>query len=172
MLESTRTFQSFIQSQNTHTKAENSPDEHPRKRVDRGTWHCSEGPQILVLTRRDDAAVLVFPRPHAVLGYHKMNSANVYLGFGMRKSKKVKIVVTDQRSGKPFTLKIRKNKPIKCSTAKRICIVCRSAVLHKNSNDYESKCCKTCKTDAHPGCQPSGPVASRSRPTGKGQTAS
>jgi hypothetical protein len=62
----------------------------------------------------------------------------------------IQIAVIDQRTGEEEQLGVRKNIPSKCSTPRRVCIRCRSAVIHKLSRFYESKVCEVCteKEDA------------------------
>lgn len=48
------------------------------------------------------------------------------------------------KSSKGFLVKKRANKPVGCSTPRRVCISCQVAVISKLDSCYESKICKAC----------------------------
>lgn len=50
-------------------------------------------------------------------------------------------------SGKPIKIQIRKNVPTGCKTPKRICILCQTTIIPKQSKRYETKVCETCFTE-------------------------
>lgn len=53
-------------------------------------------------------------------------------------------IVAVYRSENGIKVKVRKNKPAKCSTPKRVCIKCRANIISKNDSNYNSKVCKQC----------------------------
>lgn len=58
-----------------------------------------------------------------------------------------KVTVTKKKEDgkiKKFEIKLRKNKPKKCSTPRRVCIICKTAIIHKLSKNYADKVCKDC----------------------------
>lgn len=48
-------------------------------------------------------------------------------------------------SGRSKPFHIRKTVPRKCSSPKRICIVCKTKAIHKNDQQYEKKICFSCE---------------------------
>lgn len=69
--------------------------------------------------------------------------------FGKKAEVETKLVtkyyqVDEEISKKEVLIKVRKNKPRQCSAVRRICIKCRTSVIHKNDLNYERKICKTC----------------------------
>lgn len=59
--------------------------------------------------------------------------------------KRARALVTSQKTGKPRVQRVTKTIPKKCSTPRRICLVCQKNSIHKLSKNYDSKVCSDCK---------------------------
>ena len=63
-----------------------------------------------------------------------------------RKGKKPGMIKKEMRdkSGKKKVVRLRKNKPRRCSAVRRICIVCTKTAIHPLDSNYSKKICKDC----------------------------
>jgi len=73
-----------------------------------------------------------------LLKYHKFQKS-----FGGQRPKTEKRLVT-LGNGEQRLIKLRVNKPTKCSAVRRICIICKKQVIHKLDANYDNRVCKKC----------------------------
>lgn len=55
----------------------------------------------------------------------------------------IRKIVTRQETGQTRKIKIRLKK-WRCSSVRRVCLQCETAVIHKLSKQYDLKICKNC----------------------------
>lgn len=66
------------------------------------------------------------------------------------KSPEMRSVTVTTQQGKRKVLKLRKHKPHGCSEVRKICTSCQIKRIHKNSPNFTTGKCSTCRGDKSP----------------------
>ncbi len=69
----------------------------------------------------------------------------IYTERSLRRRRRGRVILVETEAGKKKTVRLMKNLPKGCKTAKRICLSCQKNSIPKLSKYYESKICESCQ---------------------------